>query len=320
MIVVFLGPSLPRAEARALVRGAEFRPPARQGDVFRALEDGAHTIALIDGVFEASPSVWHHELIAAHESGVRVLGASSMGALRAAELPGVVTPIGEIASRFVSGEWNDDAHVALLHGDEESGFRPLSVPWVNVWATVQRAVKRKTLTAAEGRDLCARAEALFYQSRTWDRVVRSLPWPERRLAVVRKLVTRSVVDLKAADARACLQWIARRPRHAPVTRRSSTFSSFVRRSRLPPVVASAPWEEGVRVLLLADFARQAGIEPPEDLVERFKAALPSGAPDQRRRWAEALALDALVLTAPERFVSDGPSREEGAALLAAWRR
>jgi hypothetical protein len=317
--VVFLGPSLSRTEARSLFRGADLRPPARQGDVFRAIEDGAHTIALIDGVFEASPSVWHHELIAAHESGLRVLGASSMGALRAAELPEVVTPLGEIATRFVKGEWNDDAHVALLHGDEASGFRALSVPWVNVWATVQQAVKRKRLTPKEGREVCAAAESIFYQSRTWARIVRALPWPERRLAVVRHVFETSVVDLKAADARVCLRWLARRPGHVPKPVRASTFSSFVRRARLPPAVASAPWEAGVRVLLLAEFARQAGIEPPAHLVKRHRDRLRTGAPDQRERWAEALALDDLVLSAPERFVSDGPSQQEGAALTAAMK-
>ena len=113
--IVFLGPSLPLRDAKKLLR-ADFRPPARQGDVFRAIDAKPDVIVLIDGVFESAPSVWHHELLAAHASGITLLGASSMGALRAAELPGVVTPIGEIARRFAAGTWNDDAAVALLHG------------------------------------------------------------------------------------------------------------------------------------------------------------------------------------------------------------
>ncbi len=85
-LIVFLGPSLPRAEAKRLAPSATFWPPARQGDVFRALDRRPRAIALIDGVFEGAPSVWHHELRAALAAGVTVFGASSMGALRAAEL------------------------------------------------------------------------------------------------------------------------------------------------------------------------------------------------------------------------------------------
>ena len=84
MIAAFLGPSLPAAQAR----GFRLFPPARQGDVWRALELGARAIALIDGVFESQPSVWHREILDALDAGVPVFGGASMGALRAAELHG----------------------------------------------------------------------------------------------------------------------------------------------------------------------------------------------------------------------------------------
>src|SRR5438477_3089616 len=82
VIVAFLGPSLPAAEAR----GFTVLPPARQGDVWRALRLRPRAIALIDGVFESQPSVWHHEILDALDSGVQVFGGASMCALRAAEL------------------------------------------------------------------------------------------------------------------------------------------------------------------------------------------------------------------------------------------
>ena len=72
-VIVFLGPSLPLERAREVL-DATYRPPARQGDVFRALAERPRGIVLIDGVFEAVPSVWHHELRAALAS-----GASSWG-------------------------------------------------------------------------------------------------------------------------------------------------------------------------------------------------------------------------------------------------
>ena len=73
-VIVFLGPSLPVREAKQLLR-ADYRPPARQGDLFRAIDARPDVIVLIDGVFESAPSVWHHELLAAHASGIALLGA-----------------------------------------------------------------------------------------------------------------------------------------------------------------------------------------------------------------------------------------------------
>ena len=82
-LVVIVGPSLSAEEARR-VAPCTLLPPARQGDVWRALALRPRALVLLDGVFEAQPSVWHHELLAALEAGVAVFGGASMGALRAA--------------------------------------------------------------------------------------------------------------------------------------------------------------------------------------------------------------------------------------------
>lgn len=312
--IVFLGPTLPVRDAKRLL-AADYRPPARQGDVFRAIDDAPDTILLIDGVFEAVPSVWHHELIAAVASGIRVFGACSMGALRAAELPDVVTPLGEIASRYRDGRWNDDAAVALVHGDASQSFRALSVPWVNVWATARAA--KTLLGAKESRRLCDVAESIFYQARTWPRLFEAMGWsPE-----LREKVKALTVDLKADDARLALTHVAKLK---PTKRdaRATEFSSFVRRARLAAQgVSLADGRDGVKTLLLAHFAQLGGIAPDAELVERHRRRLAGRfGEDQLTTWARALALEDLVLMAPERFVSDGPSFIEGSALMRAVRR
>ena len=63
-----------------------WHPPAAAGDLLRLLPDPPATLCLIDGYFDARPSVWHKEILLLIEAGVRVFGAASMGALRAAEL------------------------------------------------------------------------------------------------------------------------------------------------------------------------------------------------------------------------------------------
>ena len=84
-MIVFLGPSLAASEAQSIAP-CTLMPPARQGDVWRALKLRPRAIALIDGIFESQPSVWHHEILDALDAGVPVFGGASMGALRAAEL------------------------------------------------------------------------------------------------------------------------------------------------------------------------------------------------------------------------------------------
>jgi hypothetical protein len=138
-IVVFLGPTLPSAEARALL-DAEYRPPAAFGDVYRAAQGRPTAIAIIDGVFERQPAVWHKEILWAMTQGVHVLGASSIGALRAVELaPLGMIGVGKVFEAFQSGALRDDDEVAIAHGPREGGYANLSVAMVDIRATLEAA-------------------------------------------------------------------------------------------------------------------------------------------------------------------------------------
>jgi hypothetical protein len=331
-VVVFLGPSLPLERARSLVE-ATFLPPARQGDVFRALARRPRVVVLIDGVFEAVPSVWHHELRAALASGAHVLGASSMGALRAAELERFgMKPVGRIAKAYASGERIDDADVVLLHGDADSGYRPLTVPLVNVQATLAHAVEAGVLSRAEQRSLERRAAETFYQSRTWRGLLEGMTrWSASRRHDVLAWVRGNGVDQKALDAVEALEFAAQLASDRSALRaRPLRLSSFVRRRRLVDVDAArvaalerrddaeALATQGLRRLLLAEFAAMAGLVPGEDdVAEALLDVDGTGlAADVHLSLARALARERLVLRAPERFVADGPSRIEGLELEA----
>src|SRR5512146_1724722 len=139
-VVVFLGPTLPHHEAREVL-DAEYRPPAAQGDVLRAALRRPRLIALVDGVFERTPSVWHKEILFALSEGIHVYGAASMGALRAAELAAFgMRGVGEVYCAYAQGELEDDDEVAVAHADAGQGFRPLSDAMVDVRATLAVAV------------------------------------------------------------------------------------------------------------------------------------------------------------------------------------
>ncbi|MDY7225622.1 TfuA-like protein [Hyalangium rubrum] len=297
-LVVFLGPSLPADEARKLAR-CRVLPPARQGDVWRALALRPRAIALVDGVFEAQPSVWHHELLTAMEAGVAVFGGGSMGALRAAELTahGMVG-VGQIFEWYRDGVLVDDSEVALLHADAEHGYRPLTVPLVNVRHVALRARAARVLAQGQARAMVAAAANLFYQERTWRRVLEAVrpSWPATTRGTWEAWWSKGVEDLKRLDAIACIQAAseflsspvpplpARSPSRSPpsslVRRRMlvdgvsvvqgaevSSAQVVAALQREPDSVELA--EAGLRRALLAGWARTLGLVPT---VEEVKAA------------------------------------------------
>ncbi len=85
-VVVFLGPSLDVTTAETILPGATFLPPICQGQLLSAVDrHQPGVVGIVDGEFGQSLSVWHKEILHVLGRGVRVFGASSMGALRAAE-------------------------------------------------------------------------------------------------------------------------------------------------------------------------------------------------------------------------------------------
>jgi hypothetical protein len=172
MICVFLGPTLASRDAR-LVLEADYRPPAAQGDVFRAVDHGAVAIGIIDGYFQRIASVWHKEILWAMKQGVHMFGSASMGALRAAELHGFgMRGVGQIFADYRDGVLVDDDEVAVLHGPAEADYVAVSEAMVNIRATLAAAQKNAVISAPTGRALEALAKRLFYQDRTYATLIR----------------------------------------------------------------------------------------------------------------------------------------------------
>lgn len=205
--VVFLGPSLPREEARAILPGATFLPPASKGDVYRILPT-ADCIVLIDGVFHGTPSIWQRELLAAVEEGVVVIGAASMGALRAAELAAFgMIGVGKIFEDFASGALEDDDEVAVVHGPADSGYRSMGEAMVNVRATLAKARAEGIVSESSRGALELIAKDVYYMERTYpgliERAAKAVPQSE--LSTLREWLPRNKVDQKRDDALAMLR-------------------------------------------------------------------------------------------------------------------
>lgn len=166
--VVFLGPTLRADEARAAHPDVVVLAPAAMGDVASvARRLRPHAIGLIDGVFRSSLSVFHKELLYAVDLGTWVLGASSMGALRAAECRGLgVLGVGQVYDAYVRGDLEDDDEVALVHAPAEGGFRARSDAMVTVRAAVATLERAALVDGEEAAALVALQKARWFPERS----------------------------------------------------------------------------------------------------------------------------------------------------------
>jgi TfuA protein len=206
-IIVFLGPSLDLGSAEKIL-SAEYRPPAKRGDLIAAAREGAVIIGLIDGVFHQESAVAHREILAAVKGGIRVVGSSSMGALRAAEMDTLgMVGIGKIYQMYKSGELISDDEVALVF-DPETGFS-LSEPLINIRFTLKEGERQGIITASEHLTLLATAQSAFYPQRTYARIVSlagTAITPETRERFLSWVKLHSC-DQKRVDAIAALEYI-----------------------------------------------------------------------------------------------------------------
>jgi hypothetical protein len=196
-VVVFAGPTLCASEVAAVLPDALCRGPAACGDVYRATWLRPQAIALCDGYFDHRLSVWHKEILWALSLGIRVYGASSMGALRAAELaPFGMVGVGRIFEGYVSGELVGDDEVAVVHEPSDRGYRMRSDALVDIRATLEAGVALQVLSPAEFASLLAALKGVFYAERRYE------------------LLPSLAVDagMSATDVAALRRWLAGTPR------------------------------------------------------------------------------------------------------------
>jgi hypothetical protein len=202
MKIVFVGPSLPDAQAFVGDDAIVVCGPALQGDVVGAARRGATVIGIIDGGFEYTAPIWHKEILYALSQGIAVFGGASMGALRAAECRAFgMVGVGRIFRDYESGAIVDDADVALVHAPAELGYQALSLPLVNVRATLELIHQKGQLSGAMRAQIEQAAAAIFFKTRTWRTVIDKCDIfnaPQRSELLA--LLVSNTVDQKRADA------------------------------------------------------------------------------------------------------------------------
>jgi hypothetical protein len=225
MKIIFAGPTLHGADLPS--NGEyELRPPAQQGDVYKAVKDGATVIGLIDGVYEYVPAIWHKEILYGLSLGVHMFGAASMGALRAAECAmfGMVG-VGEIFDGYMRGEMEDDADVAQAHGPKEMGYLPLNEPLVNVLATIARCAALDLVSGRECEALRNTARDMFFKERTYRNLVRVAIGESSRAPTILAHLRDNHLNIKLRDAARLIDTVIRMPDERFVPQFDWTFEA-----------------------------------------------------------------------------------------------
>jgi hypothetical protein len=296
--VVFLGPTLAVGDARAIL-DADYRPPAAMGDVYLAVCEGARTIGIVDGLFERTPAVWHKEILWALSRGVRVVGSSSMGALRAAELHAFgMEGVGRVFADYRDGVLVEDDAVAVVHGPAADRWRALSEPFVNLRDGLARARAAGLLSDGTRDALTAIARATFYPERSWPALIaagRAQALPVGELTALDDFVRATRPNLKRDDALALLDALAA-PRATPAPAFSFESTSF--------------WRELVRTVRRTDAG--GGALVPVDALSRH---LRAGWRDRDPALRDALELHLVDAEAQRRGIEANAVRVATAAEL-----
>ncbi|MGW6706516.1 TfuA-like protein [Streptomyces sp. NPDC054956] len=239
-VVVYAGPTISEADVRAVLPDAEVRPPAGRGDLLADQWHPGDVVVVIDGYFRERRSVGHKEILQVLTEGAEVVGAASMGALRAAELgPCGMRGLGAVHGMYASGEIDGDDEVGVLHGPAEMGYPAQTVALVNLRYGCKEGAETDLVPEESGRRIVAAAAALPFTHRGWKDIELALDEEDHEaLRTLEEMIGSGVWDLKRLDAMAALRTVANRPAGAPGPRTAdvpftgiSRTQSLARRTR-----------------------------------------------------------------------------------------
>ncbi len=211
---IFVGPTLPERAVRRLVPSATIHRPVRHGDLLSLGLSAGDTVVIVDGYYHQAAPVRHKEILHLLATGVTVIGCSSMGALRAAELH----RYGMIGQGVVFGLYRDgiidaDDEVAVAHG-EGPEYERFSLPLVNLRYAARLAAEAGCLSQQGATALVAAACALPYTARSWGAIAAVVP---SEVADLRAFLAAHPehADRKAADAEETLSQLGSVPSSQP---------------------------------------------------------------------------------------------------------
>lgn len=204
-VIIFTGPSLHPDDAKKILN-ADYRPPVARDDILIALKDKPEVIGIIDGVFHQKPAVSHKELLKAIDSGVKVVGGSSMGALRASELDELgMIGVGMVYDAYKTGKIESDDDVAVVFNPKN--MEQLSEALVTMNYNFEQACKEGLISPEELENLNKAAKAIYYPKRTYKLVLRNSNLETSKKVTLMEFIKEKGKDIKRKDALLVLRYI-----------------------------------------------------------------------------------------------------------------
>ena len=223
---VYCGSTITSSEVTEIIPWAVTHPPVKHGDLLQLTASAGDVVIIIDGLFYHTAPVRHKEILILLAQGVTVIGAASMGALRAAELhPYGMIGLGSIFDAYRTGVIEADDEVAVAH--DPVNYRPLSEALVDIRAIVDQACRDGALNSSEAAELVTAASAIHFTRRTW--------------AALQKNVEAGIPSLRPAAAR-LEQWRAAHPMNESAKHRDArTALAFAVTGTAHDASSPEPW-------------------------------------------------------------------------------
>lgn len=210
--IVYLGPTLNREEASKIL-DADYRDPAKKGDFLRLshTSDEKKYVGFIDGVFlhdyPPSPIEVYH---LATRKNIELIGASSLGALRAVELEKFgMKGIGKIFQLFKNGILNADDEVAVTFVRDKNILQ--SEALIDIRFNLFLAYKKGIITKQTKKRFVKIAKNIYFPYRNYEDIVRlteeQFPSIHDELENFRDYILKNRDSLKARDARKLLKYL-----------------------------------------------------------------------------------------------------------------
>ena len=203
-IIVYLGLSIQEEEAKTIL-DADYRTPVKRGDILKAISEKPDIIGIIDGVFHHTPAVAHKEIMKALKMGITVVGASSMGALRASELDDLgMIGIGYVYKSYRSGKITSDDDVALSFDPERNV--PISEALVNIDYKLELAVKEGIISEEDKEYIHNIAKDIYYPKRSYQYIFSKVEMEDEKKTKLIEFLLKEK-DIKYLDAIEALEYI-----------------------------------------------------------------------------------------------------------------
>lgn len=210
--IVYLGPTLKREEAIRIL-DADYRDPAKKGDFLMLSRDSDEKkyVGFVDGVFlhdyPPSPIEVYH---LATRKNIELIGASSLGALRAVELEKFgMKGIGKIFQLYKNGIINADDEVAVTFVRENNILQ--SEAMIDIRFNLFLAYKKGIITNQTKKRFAKIAKNIYFPFRNYEDIIKlsqqQFPSIYNELESFRSYILKNRDSLKARDAIKLLKYL-----------------------------------------------------------------------------------------------------------------